>query len=342
MKAVYIEGHGGPEVLRVVERPDPEPKPNEVLLRVRAAGVNHLDVWVRKGVEGHEFPLPLIPGSDMAGEVEAVGDLVTNVKVGDRVSVCPGFSCGTCAVCLDGKQNLCRRYGIFGETCDGSNAELACVPAANLLPVPDDMDLVTAAAAPLVFLTAWHMVVERCGVRPGDDVLVHAAGSGVSMAAIQIAKLHGARVMATAGNSEKLLTALELGADLTIDYEKQDFLKEVRGATNRRGADIVVDHVGGENFSKSIRALAPGGRVVTCGATAGPKLESDLRLIFFKNLSILGSTMGGLGEMHDVWRHVTAGRLKPVVAEVLDLADVAKAHELLETRAVFGKVVLKP
>ncbi len=341
MRAVEIAAHGGPEVLKMTERPTPEPKAKEVRIAVRAAGMNHLDCWVRRGVEGHQFPLPIVPGCDGAGVIDALGAEVTGFELGDRVAIAPGFSCGVCSSCAAGEQHLCRWYGIYGETCDGTNADFVCIPTTNLLPMPDDMDFVTAAATPLVFLTAWHMVVGRCGVKAGDSVLVHAAGSGVSMAAIQIAKMLGARVFTTAGSDEKVARGVELGAEVGINYRTQDFLKEVRGLTGKRGVDVVVDHVGGANIGKSIRALAKGGRVVTCGATAGPELQSDLRLIFFKNLSILGSTMGGLGEMHEVWSHVCAGRLAPVVGEVLPLTEVAKGHELLEERAVFGKVVLE-
>ncbi|MCB9834360.1 MAG: zinc-binding dehydrogenase [Planctomycetes bacterium] len=341
MRAVEIAAHGGPEVLRFVERPVPEPKAGEVRIALRAAGMNHLDCWVRRGVEGHRFPLPIVPGCDGAGVVDALGAEATGVAVGDRVAIAPGFSCGHCRHCAAGEQQLCRHYGIFGETCDGTDADFICVPVANLLPMPAGMDFVAAAAAPLVFLTAWHMVVARCGVKAGDDVLVHAAGSGVSMAAIQIARMLGARVITTAGSDDKVARGLELGAEVGINYKTQDFLAEIRGLTGKRGVDVVVDHVGGENIGRSIRALAKGGRVVTCGATAGPELQADLRLIFFKNLAILGSTMGGLGEMHEVWGHVCAGRLKPVVGAVLPLAEVARGHELLENRAVFGKVVLE-
>ena len=340
MKAVVIGQHGGTDVLRIEERPTPEPSAAGVRVAIHAAGINHLDLWVRKGVEGHHFPLPMIPGSDGAGVVDAVGPEVTSVAVGDRVAIAPGYSCGVCAACLGGRQNLCRRYGIFGETRDGTNAEYVDVPEANLLPMPTEMSFVSGAAAPLVFLTAWHMLVDRCGVKVGDDVLIHAAGSGVSMAAIQIAKMHGARVIATAGSATKTTLALELGADHAIDYKEQDFGKVVKEITSRRGVDIAVDHVGGENISKTIRCLARGGRVVTCGATAGPELKADLRLVFFKNLTILGSTMGGTGEMHEVWSHIAAQRLKPVVAEVLGMDEVARGHELLESRSVFGKVVL--
>ncbi|MEE9391597.1 MAG: zinc-binding dehydrogenase [Planctomycetota bacterium] len=342
MKAVQVKEHGGPEVLGFADIPIPEPRADEVRIAVKAAGMNHLDLWVRKGVEGHTFPLPLVLGCDGAGVIDASGELVRHVKVGDRVAISPGLSDGSSPESLRGEHNLSRDYGIVGETRDGTNAEFLCIPARNVLPMPEDMSFENAAAAPLVFLTAWHMVVNRCGIKAGDDVLIHAAGSGVSMAAIQIAKMHGARVFTTAGSDEKVKRGLELGADHAFNYRETDFRKEVAKITNKRGADIIVDHVGGENFAKSIRTLARGGRVVTCGATADPALISDIRLIFFKNLSILGSTMGGMGEMHEVWGHLCAGKLKPVVAEVLKLDDVARGHQLLEERAVFGKVILKP
>jgi len=341
MKAVWVSAHGGPDVLELVDRPRPNPGPGEVRIRVRAAALNHLDLWVRRGVQGHRFPLPLITGCDGAGEVEALGEGVLSIREGERVAIAPGISCGVCKACCSGRQNLCRFYGIFGETRDGTDAEWICIPEQNALLMPDDMSFVDAAATPLVFLTAWHMLKNRCALQPGETVLVHAAGSGVSMAAIQIARLLGARVLATAGRPEKLKMGLELGAEVVINYAEEDFVQSVRDVTSKRGVDVVVDHVGAENISKSLRCLAKGGRVVTCGATAGPKLESDLRLIFFKSLSLLGSTMGGLGDMRDVWDLVAAGRMRPVVAEVMPLEDVRRAHELLESRAVFGKVVLE-
>lgn len=340
MKACTITTHGGPEVLEFVDRPVPQPRATEIRVAVKAAGMNHLDCWVRRGVEGHKFPLPIIPGCDGAGVVESIGSDISTVKVGDRVAIAPGFSCGVCDLCVAGRNNLCRYFGVLGETTDGTNAEFVCIPEVNALAMPDEMSFVDAAASPLVFLTAWHMVVNRCQIKAGDQVLVHAAGSGVSMAAIQIAKFMGAEVITTAGSDDKVKRGLELGADHGINYKTEDFLTVTREITKRRGVDIVVDHVGGENISQSIRALAKGGRVVTCGATAGPKLETDLRLVFFKSLSILGSTMGGHGDMRDVWRLICSGDLAPVVGEVLPLAQVAKGHTLLENRAVFGKVVL--
>jgi len=348
MKAVVVREHGGPEVLRFEERPEPVPRAGEVLVRVKAIGLNHLDLWVRKGVPGHSFPLPIVPGCDFAGLVEAVGADVGAVPAaprlqpGDRVLVAPGFSCGRCRACSEGQDNLCPGYGIFGETQDGGCRELAAVGAANVIPMPAGLDFAQAAAFPLAFMTAWHMLLARCGLRAGDDVLVHAAGSGVGSAAVQIAKLHGARVIATAGSPAKLEQARALGADHVIDYERQDFAAEVRKLTDKRGVDIVVEHVGEKTFPGSLRSLARGGRLVTCGATTGGRAELNLRALFFKNISVLGSTMGSRGELHQIVGLVASGRLQPVIDRTLPLSEVREAHEALEKREQFGKIVLVP
>ena len=335
-----IRTHGGPEVLALEDRPVPEPGPGEARVRVRAVALNHLDLWVRKGVPGHVFPLPIVPGCDIAGTVDAVGP-GTSARVGDAVVVGPGVSCGTCLDCRSGRENLCRTFGILGETRDGGCAELVVVPAVNLFPKPGG-STPEAAAVPLVFLTAWHMLVARAAVRMGETVLVHAAGSGVSSAAIQIARLHGARVIATAGTEEKCARARDLGADEVVNYREKDFVEEVRRFTAKRGVDVAVDHVGAETFDRTIRALARGGRYVTCGATSGYEMKTDFRYVYFKSLSILGSTMGGSHELALVLEHVASGKLRPVLDRVLPLASVADAHRHLEARAGFGKTVLVP
>ena len=340
MKAVVIREHGDLDALRFEDRPDPRPRADQVLIEVRAVGLNHLDTWVRRGVEGHQFPLPLIPGCDFAGVVREVGEAVRGTVPGDRVFVAPGVSCGRCLPCHEGADQLCRDYGILGETCDGGCAELAVVPAVNVLPIPAGLDFVHAAAFPLTFLTAWHMLVDRCRIRQGETVLVHAAGSGVGTAAIQIAKLFSATVIATAGSEAKLARALQLGADHAPDYETGSWTTEVRKLTARRGVDIVFEHVGEKTIGGSLRSLAKGGRVVTCGATSGPKLEADLRLVFFKGLSILGSTMGSRGELVRVAELVGRGLLRPVVDRVLPLAEVREAHAAMARREQFGKIVL--
>lgn len=342
MRAVVIREHGGPECLLFEERPTPVPGPGEVLIRVKACALNHLDVWVRKGVPGHKFPLPLVPGCDAAGVIEAVGPGVTSVEAGRPVLVAPGVSCGQCAACASGRDLLCRQYGILGESRDGACAEFLGVPAVNALPLPVGLTFEQAAAVPLVFLTAWHMLVGRAELRPGETVLIHAAGSGVSSAAIQIARLFGARILATAGTPAKLARAREMGADEVIDYRSTDFAEEVRRLTGKRGVDVALDHLGGEVFEKSVRCLARGGRLVTCGATSGPQASVDLRVLFFKGLSLLGSTMGYRSELVELLEHVESGSLRPVVDRVLPLAQLRAAHQLLESRQVFGKIVVLP
>jgi NADPH:quinone reductase-like Zn-dependent oxidoreductase len=343
MRAVVIREHGGLDRLLFEDRPEPEPGPGEVRVRVRAAGLNHLDTWVRRGVPGHAFPLPIVPGCDGAGVVDAVGPGVRTRAVGDAVVLAPGTSCGTCAACASARDPLCRSYGILGETRDGTCADAVVLPERNALPLPAGTSFEEAAAFPLVFLTAWHMLADRAALRPGETVLVHAAGSGVSSAAIQIARLLGAgRVLATASTAAKAERALALGADEGIDTSSEDFVARVRAATGKAGVDVVVDHVGAATFSGSLKSLAKGGRLVTCGATSGPKVEVHLNLVFFKSLSILGSTMGSLGELHVLLGLLGAKRLRPVVDSVLPLSAVAEAHRRLEAREVFGKLVLVP
>jgi NADPH:quinone reductase-like Zn-dependent oxidoreductase len=340
MRAVLISAHGGPEQLRFSEVPEPVPLPGEAMVAVRAVAVNHLDLWVRRGVPGHTFPLPMIPGCEVAGVLESVPPN-DRWQVGDAVLVAPGFSCGVCIACLSGNDPLCPKYGIFGETRNGGAAAKIAVPLRNLLPKPAALSFAEAAALPLDMLTAWHMLIARAQLRPGETVLVQAGGSGVGSAAIQIAKLWQATVYATAGSDEKAARARELGADEAINYRTSDFVAEVRRLTAKRGVDIVFEHVGADTFERSLRALARGGRLVTCGATAGAEVTVNLRLVFFKLLSILGSTMGSLAELHEILRHVDAGRLRPVIDRVLPFAEVAEAHRILEAREAFGKIVLE-
>jgi NADPH:quinone reductase-like Zn-dependent oxidoreductase len=340
MQAVVIRGHGGYEKLERTELSPPSRRSGEALVRVRAVALNHLDVWVRRGVPGHTFPLPLVPGSEVSGVIEEI-DAGTEWKPGDEVIVAPGFSCGVCEACLSGNDPLCRQYGIFGENADGGLRELMPVPLRNLLRKPANLSFAEAAAVPLDMLTAWHMLIERAKLRPGETVLVQAGGSGLGTAAIQIAKMWGATVVTTAGSPAKAARAKELGAELAIHYRETDFVAEVRNFTSKRGVDVVVEHVGGETFEQSLKALARGGRLVTCGATTGADVSINLRVVFFKLISILGSTMGSLAELHTIMKHVSAGRLKPVVDRVLDFADVAEGHRVLESREAFGKVVIR-
>ncbi len=344
--AMVLREHGGPEVL-VPEEVELGPlRPGHVRIRVRAVALNHLDLWVRRGLPNLRLEYPHRLGSDIAGEIAAVGDGTTPslpfvpFVVGQRALVNPGLSCGTCLRCLSGKDMLCKAYRILGENTQGGYAEHIDVPTANLVPYPGDLPFSEAAAIPLVFLTAWEMLVEKARVGPGTVVLVQAAGSGVSSAAIQIAKLHGARVIATTGSDEKVTKALELGADHVINNRTHDFVKEVRRLTDKQGVDVVVEHVGGETFTQSILATARGGMVVTCGATSGFHPEIDLRQIFFRQVEVKGSTMGSKGHLFAIVRHVEEGSLRPVVGRVLPLNEVREAHRALEAREVFGKVVL--
>ena len=341
MFAYQISRHGGPEVLEWVEIPTPEPGAHEVLVRVRACALNHLDIWVRRGVEGHTFPLPIVPGSEISGDIAALGSEVHDLTVGDATLVAPGLSCELCDRCLGGKDHLCRKYSILGEDRNGGYAEYVLVPRRNILPHPVGLSYVQSAAFPLVFLTAWHMLIDRAHFMAGEDVLIHAAGSGVSTAAIQIADLVGARkIIVTASSQEKLDKALELGATHTIQYSEEDFVQSTRRITNKRGVDVVLDHVGGETFERSLSALGSGGRLVLCGATTEHLATVNLRAVFFKNLSILGSTMGSLAELIHLLSFFDQGRLKPVVDRTIALEEAPKAQLLLESRKSFGKIVL--
>ena len=342
MKAARIHQHGGPGALVYEDVPEPRIKANQVLVRVRACALNHLDLFVRAGIPGLKIAMPHVLGSDIAGEIVEVGELCERVKPGWRVLLAPGLSCRQCEQCLAGRDNFCRRYTLFGYAVDGGNAELLAVPEYSAIQIPDDLSFEEAAAAPLVFLTAWHMLMGRARLQPGEDVLVLAASSGVGTAAVQIAKLFQCRVIATAGGEEKLAKARELGADYAIDHYRQDISAEVRRITGRRGVDVVVEHVGVATWAKSLESLAPGGRLVTCGATTGYDAGIDLRYLFSKRWSLLGSYMGSMGELHRVLKFVFRGQLKPVIDRVYGLAEIRAAHERMERREQFGKIVLTP
>ncbi len=339
VRAVLIREHGGADRLELSEAEDP-PRSERAIVSVRAVALNHLDLWVRKGVPGHTFPLPMIPGSEVSGVIEWLPPGAAGWKIGDEVLVAPGISCGVCASCLRGEDSLCAQFGILGESEDGGCAEKIAAPVRNLFRKPSFLSFAEAAALPLDMLTAWRMIVTRGRLEKGETILVHAGGSGVGSASIQIAKLRGAKVITTVGSQEKAAGARGLGADEVILYREADFLSEVRRLTGKKGVDLVVEHVGADTFGRSLRSLARGGRVVTCGATTGAEVEINLRLIFFKQLSILGSTMGSLSELHEIMKHVERRELRPVVGRILPLRDVATGHEFLEQRAVFGKVVL--
>jgi NADPH:quinone reductase-like Zn-dependent oxidoreductase len=342
MKAVVFHEHGGPEVLKYEDAPDPKPGRGDVLIEVRATSINHIDIFLRRGMPGVRVPLPKIAGCDAAGIVREIGSDVSGLRVGDRVTINPGISCGHCEFCASGFGSQCTTYAMVGEHIDGAYAQLLRVPAHIVLPIPDSLSFEEAAAAPLVFVTAWSMLVGKADIRPGEDVLILGAGAGVGTAAIQIAKLAGCRVIATASSDEKLGRAKELGADILINYRKDEFDKRVRDITNRRGVDVVIDYIGADTWVQSLRSARKGGRILTCGATTGFAPQTDLRHIFYRQVRVIGSTMGSHKEFLEVMKCIFHGQLKPIIDRVLPLSEARQGHELIEKREVFGKIVLTP
>ena len=338
MKAVRFHAHGGPDVLRYEDVPEPIPGPGEALIRVRACALNHLDLWQRRGMERVTIGFPHISGADVAGEVVSSPD--GELATGRRVMLQPGLSCGRCVACLDGRDNECPSYDVLGYRSDGGYAEYVKVPVQNLIAIPDAIGFVEAAAFPLVFLTAWHMLITRARLRAGEDVPVLGAGSGVGQAAIQIAWRHGARVFATAGTDAKLVKARQLGAYEVVNHTTEDVPKRVREFTDGHGVDVVVEHVGTATWDRSLKCLVRGGRLVTCGATTGHEAQIDLRVLFGRQLSLLGSYMGRKGELLRAAPFFFAGELKSVVDRTYPLAEAAEAQRCLEARQQFGKIVL--
>ncbi|MGQ0562409.1 MAG: zinc-binding dehydrogenase [Gemmatimonadota bacterium] len=339
MKAAVFDEFGGPEVLRIDEVPIPEPAAGQVLLRVRAAALNHLDLWVRRGLPV-ETTMPHIGGSDIAGEVAAVGAGITGVGSGTRVVVNPSLSCGECEWCRKGEESLCVQYKIIGEHTQGGFAEFVTVPPANLFPVPDEFSFEQAAATPLVFLTAWRGLVTRGRLKPGESVLITGASGGVASAAIQIARHVGAKVLAIT-TGENVERVRELGAERVYDRTEAAFAKQLWADTGKRGVDVVFDAVGEALWEQNVRALARGGRLVVYGATSGPAAKLDLRVVFWKQIEVIGTTMSNRSEFEEVMRLVFSGALKPVIDVVLPLEKIRDAHERLERGDQFGKIVLR-
>jgi NADPH:quinone reductase-like Zn-dependent oxidoreductase len=340
MKALVFNEFGGPDTLRVQDVPDPVIGAEEILVRVRACALNHLDIFVREGIPALKTPLPFWTGCDIAGDVAEVGAAVKTVKVGDRVAVNPNLTCGRCEFCIQGEDSLCLQYGILGEHVPGGLAELVKVRGDNVLPLPSHVSYEDAASFILTNMTAWRMVVTQGRVRAGQDVLILGVGGGVSSTAVQIAKLCGARVIVTSSSDAKLDRARQLGADLGINYAKDDWTKVVREKTGRRGVDVVIENVGAQTWKQSLRSLAKGGRLITCGATTGPIGETDIRIVFWNQLHIIGSTMANRKEFHDVMRLFFDGRLRAIVDEVVPLKEGAAAQQRLAEGKQFGKIVL--
>lgn len=341
MKAIQFKKHGGPDVLEYVEIDDLTPGRGEVVLRVRATSLNHLDLFVRRGIPGVKIPLPHVLGCDAAGEVLALGDGVTTLEKGRRVLLNPSVTCGQCEFCLHGDSSMCRTFNIFGEHRWGGYAEQLVVPVENLVPIPDGMSYEDAASVPLVFITAWRMLIDRGRLRPSEDILILGAAAGVGIAAIQIAKVAGARVFAAASSDEKLALCAELGADVLINYETENFVRRVHAETGKRGVDVVVDYIGKDTWVDSLRSLTRGGRVLTCGATTGYDPATDIRQIFYRQLEIIGSTTGSANDLNAALKLIFRGKMKPVIGKVFALKEAADAHRLMETRNALGKIVLR-
>jgi NADPH:quinone reductase-like Zn-dependent oxidoreductase len=342
MKAMLFDRHGGPEVLELREVPDPVAAPDDVVLRVKACGMNHLDLWIRSGALGLEIEMPHIGGCDVAGEVLECGAAVRHLKPGDKVLVHAVISCGTCAACSAGDDHLCRGYDLIGRRRNGGYAERVAVPARNCLPMPANLAWEEGAALPVVLVTAWHMLVGRANLRPGEDCLVIGAGSGVGSIAVQVARLLGARVIATAGGADKLERARALGAHDVIDHRQQDIAAEVRRLTGKKGVEVVFEHVGGKVLEACVASLARNGRLVTCGATIGNQVALDVNVLFGRHLSLLGSWMGRRAELIEALKFVASGAIVPVVDVAMPLAEARAAHERLEAGKQFGKIVLIP
>ena len=345
MKTVLFRQHGGPEVLEYTDFPAPDPKPGEALVRLRAAALNRVDVFVRIGWSGLKLDLPHIPGADGAGEVVAINSPLPvgegmGVRDGDRVVINANLGCGQCEYCLAGKDNMCVDWHLLGETIRGTYAEYIALPMRQLYKLPDDFDFHQAAASALVYQTAWHSLVKRGGLQRGETVLVVGAGGGVNTASVQIGKLMGAQVIVVGSDAGKLAKAESLGADILIDRSKEEnWSKSVFLATNKRGVDVVVDNVG-TTFMHSLRTLRKGGRLLTVGNSGGPKFEIDNRYMFAKHLSIIGSTMSTLDDFHEIMDLIVSGQLQPVMDKTFPLKDAAAAQERLEKNENFGKITL--
>ncbi len=341
MKAVVFHEHGGPDKLQFEERPSPPaPQPHDVTVRVKACALNHLDIWIRQGIPAYKIPLPHISGCDIAGTVEQVGEGISGLAVGERVFVSPGLSCWRCDQCLAGRDNLCSSYKILGAQVDGGYAELVTVPGVNAIPIPARLTFEQAAACPLVSVTAWHMLFALGGLRPGETVLVMGAGSGVGSVAIQLARAAGARVYTTVGSDDKVTKAKDLGAEEVILHTREEVAKRVKGLTDGRGVDLVIEHIGPAVWDHCLQSLARGGRLITCGATTGGEVKLDLRFLFSRQLTLKGSYMGTRAELLEAAKLLGAGQVRPVVDRVFPLREARAAQEYMLERKVFGKIVL--
>lgn len=339
MRAAVIKQHGPPESIVFEDRPVPVPRETQYLVRVKACGLNHLDTWVRRGVPGHTFPLPLVPGSDITGVIEKAGSAAKVFKPGDRVIINPGVSCGHCAQCHSGQDHLCPKWGLLGETTDGGCQEYIAVEERQVHLLPQQLSFEQGACVPINFITAWQMLVGKAQIKPGESILIHGAGSGVSVACIMIAKLHNMQIFVTSNSEEKLAKARTIGGQRFINTSKEHFRDAIKNLTAKQGVDVVVDHVGEATMMDSIRCLKRGGRLVSCGATTGADIKIDWKHIFFKNIALLGSTYGPRGDFWDVMKAFEANKLAVVLDSVVKIDELPRAHAAIEARKVFGKIV---
>lgn len=342
MKAVRFHQHGEPEVLRYEDAPVPSLEPREVLVRVNACALNRLDMWIRQGIPAFQVPLPHIGGCDVAGVVEQVAEEGAGLKPGDRVLVAPGLSCWRCEFCLSGRDNLCVAYRILGAQVDGGMAEFVKVPAINVIPIPGALSFEEAAAFPLTAVTAWHMLFGLAKLQPAEDVLILGAGSGVGSMAIQMARAAGARVLTTVGSEDKVEKAKALGAEVVMSHTRSDIAERVKRATDGRGVDVVIEHIGPATWEQSLKSLAKGGRLITCGATSGPEVRVDLRFLYMRQTTVVGSIMGTRDELLAAAKWMGEGRIQAVIDVVLPLKEARAAHARMLDRKLFGKIVLTP
>ncbi len=340
MKAARFHQHGGPEVIRYEDASDPTPGPGEALIRVKACALNRLDLWIRQGIPAFQTPLPHIGGCDVAGLVEQVTENGAGLKPGERVFVAPGLSCWGCKSCLSGRDNLCVAYRILGAQVDGGMAEFVKVPAINVIPIPGALSFEQAAAFPLTAVTAWHMLFGLAKLQPAEDVLILGAGSGVGSMAIQMARAAGARVFTTVGSEDKVEKARALGAEVVLDHRRDDLAERVKQATDGRGVDVVIEHIGPATWGQSLKSLAKGGRLITCGATSGPEVKIDLRALYMRQTTVIGSIMGARDELLAAAKWMGEGRITAVIDSAFPLTETRAAHERMLDRTLFGKIVL--
>ncbi len=346
MKATVFHKHGPPDVLSYEDFESPKVHPNQVLVKVKGVALNHLDLFVRSGIPGLSLKMPHILGSDISGEIVELGsDVRDSLGVGQKILVDPGISCGVCEFCIRGEESLCLTYGILGEHSRGGYADYIAIDQQNVIPIPESarIDLVEVAALPLTLMTAWRLLITKAKIKPGDDLLIIGIGGGVALAALQIAKAAGARVIVTSSSDEKLEKSVSLGAEATINHSTTpEYHKELYQFTKTRGVDVVLDSVGQATWARSLKSLRKGGKLVTCGATSGSTAETNLNLIFWKQLEILGSTMGSRDELRTALKLVWSGKVKPIVDRIFPLSKARDAHEVLERGEQFGKIVLRP